>query len=264
MNQKPIFIAISTQKGGVGKSTFTTLLASQLSYQKGYNVAVIDCDYPQCSVNELRKRELAQISNNLFYRQKAGRLFAQIGGHPYPIIIAKPENAMERAEELISRSRLPFDIILFDMPGTINNQGILVTFLSMDYVFTPISPSRMVMESTLPFIVKVKELLREYPKMNLKEIYLFWNRIDSRVKTDIMKMYEEAISSLGIKRLNTITPQSVRFEREQSPTGREPVFLSTFFPPDKSLLKGTNIDLLTDEIIAVIGLKASGHEITGE
>ena len=32
MEKKPIFIAFSTQKGGVGKTTFTVLAASYLHY----------------------------------------------------------------------------------------------------------------------------------------------------------------------------------------------------------------------------------------
>ncbi|ATA93720.1 hypothetical protein CGC54_04890 [Capnocytophaga canimorsus] len=33
------FVSFSTQKGGVGKTTFTILLASLLHYRMGYNVA---------------------------------------------------------------------------------------------------------------------------------------------------------------------------------------------------------------------------------
>ena len=47
MKQKTLFIAFSTQKGGAGKSTFTALASSLLHYAHGYNVAVIDCAYPQ-------------------------------------------------------------------------------------------------------------------------------------------------------------------------------------------------------------------------
>ena len=42
----PLYVAFSTQKGGVGKTTFTVLAASCLHYLKGYDVAVVDCDYP--------------------------------------------------------------------------------------------------------------------------------------------------------------------------------------------------------------------------
>ena len=44
------YVAISTQKGGAGKTTLTVLVASYLHYVKGYNVAVVDCDFPQYSI----------------------------------------------------------------------------------------------------------------------------------------------------------------------------------------------------------------------
>ena len=46
---KQASISICNQKGGIGKSTFTMLLASHLHYTLGYDVLVIDCDYPQWS-----------------------------------------------------------------------------------------------------------------------------------------------------------------------------------------------------------------------
>ena len=50
------YVAISTQKGGAGKTTLTVLVASYLHYVKGYNVAVVDCDFPQYSIHDMRKR----------------------------------------------------------------------------------------------------------------------------------------------------------------------------------------------------------------
>lgn len=46
MNITPASIAVCNQKGGVGKSTFTVLLASYLHYIVGHDVLVVDCDYP--------------------------------------------------------------------------------------------------------------------------------------------------------------------------------------------------------------------------
>ena len=46
MKKETSYVAFSTQKGGVGKTTFTVLVASYLYYLKGYSVAVVDCDYP--------------------------------------------------------------------------------------------------------------------------------------------------------------------------------------------------------------------------
>ena len=61
-NEKtPLYVAFSTQKGGVGKTTCTVLAASYLYYLKGYNVAVVDCDYPQHSIAGMRKRDAEQV-----------------------------------------------------------------------------------------------------------------------------------------------------------------------------------------------------------
>ena len=50
MKKEPLFIAFSTQKGGAGKTTLTVLMASYLYYVKGYDVVVVDCDFPQFSI----------------------------------------------------------------------------------------------------------------------------------------------------------------------------------------------------------------------
>ena len=38
-------LSVCNQKGSVGKSTFTVLLASCLHYTIGHDVLVVDCDY---------------------------------------------------------------------------------------------------------------------------------------------------------------------------------------------------------------------------
>ena len=45
MNITPASIAVCNQKGGVGKSTFTVLLASYLHYTLQHDMLVVDCDY---------------------------------------------------------------------------------------------------------------------------------------------------------------------------------------------------------------------------
>ncbi|MFQ9745397.1 MAG: ParA family protein [Alistipes finegoldii] len=57
MDKKPISISFANQKGGIGKSTLTILAASWLRYVRGLNVLVVDCDFPQNSIVELRERE---------------------------------------------------------------------------------------------------------------------------------------------------------------------------------------------------------------
>jgi hypothetical protein len=49
--------------------------------------------------------------------------------------------------------------------------------------------------------------------------------------------------------MQTVSPDSKRFRREMSEAHR-PVFRSTIFPVDRSLLKGSNIEGLVDEMKA--------------
>ena len=67
MKKETLYVAFSTQKGGVGKTTFTVLVASYLYYLKGYNVAVVDCDYPQHSISAMRKRDTEQVNGDDYY-----------------------------------------------------------------------------------------------------------------------------------------------------------------------------------------------------
>jgi len=57
MEKKNLCVAFSTQKGGAGKTTLTVLVASYLHYVKGYDVAVVDCDYPQYSIGNSSERD---------------------------------------------------------------------------------------------------------------------------------------------------------------------------------------------------------------
>lgn len=254
MKQKPLFIAFSTQKGGAGKSTFTALAASILHYAHGYNVAVIDCDYPQCSIYEMRKREICQLESNLHYQAKAIALLEAIDKQTYPIVCARPEEGISKAKEFISKEKMNYDVIFFDLPGTINNEGVVSTFLNMDYVFVPMSPSRMSMESTLSFIIPVSELIASHRELNLKSVHLFWNRVDGRVRKEWLAHYEKIIGDFNLSLLKTTIPQSARYDKEQSVSGNDTVFLSTIFPPDKQLIRGSNIEDLIEEVKQIVGL----------
>ena len=64
----PLYVAFSTQKGGVGKTTFTVLAASYLYYLKGYDVAVVGCGYPQHSIVGMRKRDAEQVGADEDYK----------------------------------------------------------------------------------------------------------------------------------------------------------------------------------------------------
>ena len=83
--------------------------------------------------------------------------------------------------------------------------------------------------------------------------------VDGREKTPLYEAYENAIAELGLQMMKTSLPDSKRFRKEMS-VERNTVFRSTLFPPDKALLKDSNIDALSNELCQIVNLEGNGSE----
>jgi cellulose biosynthesis protein BcsQ len=246
MEKKILNVAFSTQKGGAGKTTLTVLVASYLHYVRGYNVAVIDCDFPQHSIAEMRERDMQMTMDDEHYKLMAYEQFSALGKKAYEVIESSPENAMEDAQDVIEE--LKPDFVFFDLPGTINNPAVVHTLSLMDYIIAPISADRLVLESTLQYVITVNDALITPGKAKIKGLYLLWNLVDGREKTELYEVYEDVIDKLGFPLFKTFLPDSKRFRKEQS-VSHKALFRSTLFPADKVLVKGSNLDILIDEML---------------
>lgn len=248
--KQPIYVAFSTQKGGAGKTTLTVLVASYLHYVKGYHVAVIDCDFPQHSIAELRERDFKMVDDDEYYRGMAYEQITRLNGKKfYPVVESSPQDALNDADALSEQEE--FDFIFFDLPGTLNNVDLIEALATMDYIIAPVSADRFVVESTLNYLITVRDTIVSTGKSNIKGMYLFWNMVDGREKSDLYQIYEGVITELGFPLLKTFIPDSKRFRRELS-SGHKALFRSTIFPVDRSLIKGSNINAFTDELLKII------------
>jgi len=259
MNRETLFVSFSTQKGGMGKTAVTVLTASYLHYVKGYHVAIIDCDFPQHSIVKERKRDSIAVMGNDYLKRMAYDQFTKSDIKAYPVRESMAAEAIHDAHALMEKSDRAFDIIFFDLPGTLNGEGIIKTLAAMDYIFTPISADRLVLESTLQYATMLNDHIINMNKGSLKGLHLFWNMVDGREKTPLYEAYEGAIAELGLPIMKTSLPDSKRFRKEMSGERRS-VFRSTLFPPDKVLLKDSCIDELSDEICQIVQLRSHGIE----
>ena len=255
MSKRCTFIALSNQKGGVGKSTMTVLLASYFHYRKGRNVLVVDCDYPQHSIRDIREWDIKTVEKN---EKLQGKLLEQFEGSDrkaYTVLTSTPEDAKQTAYEFLDRSETSYDLVLTDLPGTVNAAGVFRSLVNMDYLFVPVTQNRMVMQSSLSFVATLRDFIRQYPEAPLKEILLFWNKIDGRVSREVYRHYNEIFEKIGLKTLSTVMPDMERYNKETS-SGGQTFFRSTYFPPSEKLLKGSNMDVLAGEIERIIYLKS--------
>jgi cellulose biosynthesis protein BcsQ len=259
VKKEPVFVAFSTQKGGMGKTAVTVLTASYLHYVKGYHTAVVDCDFPQHSIVRERKRDGDLVMSDGYFRQMAYEMFGSSGIKAYPVKGSTPEKAGGDAWSLIENSSKEFDVIFFDLPGTLNSEGVIKTLASMDYIFTPISADRLVLESTLQYATMLNDHIITQNRGNLKSLRLFWNMVDNREKSPLYEAYESAIGELGLTVMKTSLPNSLRFRKEMSGE-RGSIFRSTLFPADRALLKGSRTDAPADEICQILNLQNNGKD----
>lgn len=250
---KTVFIAFSSQKGGVGKSTFTTLVASTLHYRLGYNVAVFDADFPQHSLMKMKTRDLAMVMENETLKKLAYRQFTNINKKAYPITQCKADRVLEAAREFVNASAVPPDIVFFDLPGTVNTPGILNALAGMHHIFTPITADRLVMESTLIFTQLLQDVIMKKGETSIQTVNLFWNQVDGRERTPLYEVYNQLIRELGLSLMRSQIKNSTRFRKESEKESKT-VFRSTVMPPDERLMKACQLDLFIKEFLKIIQL----------
>lgn len=251
--KKTLKISFSTQKGGVGKSTITTLLASVLHYRLGFNVLVMDCDFPQYSLTNMRDRDKKTIMQSDYHKKAAMKQFQAINKKAYPIIKCKAENALEKAAEYLGQSAVLPDVIFFDLPGTANTKGVLTTLKAMDFIFSPITADRLVVESTLGFTKAFLGLPQSDGGNTQQAMWLFWNQVDGREKTGLYEAYQSVIAELNLPIMKTRIMDSKRFRKETDDTGSY-VFRSSLLPADQQLMKAAKMDLFLEEFLKIIHL----------
>ena len=108
MKKEPTFIAFSTQKGGAGKTTLTVLMASYLYYVRGYDVVVVDCDFPQFSIKDMRERDMQSIESNEYLLRQAYEQLKRTGKSAYPIVESHPGKAMEAIKPFLEMDTSSF------------------------------------------------------------------------------------------------------------------------------------------------------------
>lgn len=250
---KTVFIAFSSQKGGVGKTTFTALAASTLHYRLGYNVAVFDADFPQHSLMKMKTRDLAMVMENEFLKRVAFKQFTTINKKAYPIIQHKAEGVLEAAQDFLESASVPVDFIFFDLPGTVNTSGILKALAGMHHIFTPIIADRVVMESTLIFTQLMKDVIMKKGETSIETINLFWNQVDGRERSLLYDVYNKLIKELGLSMMQCQIMNSTRF-RKESEANAKTVFRSTLMPPDERLMNTCRLDQFMTEFLRIVQL----------
>ena len=197
-----MIIIIGNQKGGAGKSTLTLLLANYLTLAKHCTVTVIDMDYQQSIAQKFDK---AKVLEN---------------AEPYQVLPASLES-YPVLKEILSRNKE--DIVLIDLPGKLDDDGLIPVFNSADLVICPFAYDEFSFESTVLFTVVLKKI---NPKMQMVFVP---NRIKANAKFEIMQEVNEQLSKFG--KITSFLPDRVDFQRTntfQTPISLDPIIIPVF------------------------------------
>jgi cellulose biosynthesis protein BcsQ len=221
------------------------------------NVAVVDCDYPQHSLGNMRERDKQAVLKSDYFKQLMMSQFERIGKKAYPILNSTPEEARETADRFIEEAEEHYDLVIVDLPGTVKSQGVFRTIVNMDYVVTPLTADRMVMQSSLAFSTAVLDFIKSKPDIPLKDIVFFWTKMKKSTSTEVFDVYCKILERLELTVMKTIVPDTVRYDKELPFRGNT-YFRCTLLPPPTKLLRGSEFEEFAAELCGMI--KLDGHE----
>lgn len=209
----PIYLAIASPKGGVGKTSLTVLAASILQYHRGYDVAVVDCNHPVHTIARLRQQE----SEELNHRTPCT---------PYPIICAPVREALNRVERHCADN--PPRCILFDLPPLMRTEGTVELLSAMDAIVFPVTGNPMDMEAVRHFIDILGEQILTMGKGNIRELYLFRNMVQAWEREDADERCRTLADETGALLMQTSLSHSRLYRPFLSERRRG---VCTLFPP---------------------------------
>ena len=247
--QRPLFLGFSSQKEGVGKSTLAEIVSSILYYEQGINLFVMDCDLSQDSFYKLREREKSIVQESEELSKSMQEYFHHLGKKAYRIYKSAPKEAVRTARSKIDGiSNEKYQLVIFDFPGHAGTTELMELSLQMDYILSPIEADIQSLVSCLAYAKTITAIGVSMSDSRTKDIILFWNKVDRRVRNIIIDEYELTL-------LPGYVYATHRFSHELSTYGLRGVFRSTYQPPARGLRTGTGLDELVNEIIQRLKLK---------
>jgi len=197
-----MIILIGNQKGGAGKSTVTLLFANYLTQAKNKSVTIIDFDYQQSIA---QKYERAKLLENT---------------EPYTVVAASLEH-FPGMKNIMCNDKA--QIVLVDLPGKLDDDGLIAVFEAADLVICPFSYDEFSFESTILFSVVLRKINAQVPLVYVP------NRVKANVKYETQEDVNGQLAKLGV--VTSPLPDRIDFQRVTTfatPLAILPVVLSAF------------------------------------
>ena len=188
-------ICIHSSKGGTGKSTITTILASFLTYELNKSVLVIDADAPQFSIEGLRHREQSTYDSiclkcHLFDEVQKMLFASQLSAIDRPIYERYRANLLRGVQSFypihsIDPSKLNdaylancielYDYIFLDLGGRFDENTIR-TLRMANLILVPFTTQNIDVMTSLEYCLNLADLSKAGHFPQSTQFFCFWNK----------------------------------------------------------------------------------------
>jgi len=160
-------ISIGSLKGGVGKSTITSLIANYIHFKTNKTVCVVDCDDRQKTLTYLRQTDI----DSGFNEDDLYDLVPALNPELFP-------------EIYVSTLKGQYDYVLIDLPGNTRQAGILSCYMMVDKLFIPTSSSMIDIHSITEFLDDYQQVVDKRKEEGFNtDIHGFFNKVDKRMNS---------------------------------------------------------------------------------
>ena len=179
-----MIISIANQKGGVGKTTLSILLSNFL-IEKEKEILIVDFDFQSSFFNEWEQEKKSKELEP-----------------PYEVI----SKELEESNSVVKMvDRLDDSLIIFDLPGKLDDDNLIPLFHITDLLIVPFAYDKITVQSTLFFIQLVRHI-----KKDIKLLFVP-NRIKSGVKYKTQEQVDNLLSEYG--KITEVIPDRVCLQR---------------------------------------------------
>ena len=223
-------LAFATQKGGMGKTTLSVLVASWIHYKRGIKVALLDVDGSQLSVYNQRIREIETMDD-----ETTARLDEQ-DIEPYAILSGNPRNV----PGLLAKLPADVELVLVDMPGNIDVDGYDLAIGKLDYLLVPMETSEYSVTTGFNYLMAIKQV----GLLPTDRCRVVWNKYKPSRDGEVADQLEERFAQYGFACLKSRIPQRDSYQ--------DTVNRSTLFPMPTTYLRNSGLKDLFTEIEALL------------
>lgn len=233
-------ISFFSAKGGTGKTTFNVLLASYIKYRLCKRVMVLDFDFPEFNLANIRGRDL-------LYLEREGIPFKEEDFYPIEKVRKKKAKDICALASQFEKLSTELDYLILDFSGSFSDEDPVCQLLLDGHIDLMLIPVELA-----PMIIASMRTLSHILQENHQRTRLFFNRVCGREPKEAYARVREWFAEDGSVISEHYVKQSESMKKEKDATSH--IRSTVDFPMAYARKRNPGIVKLFDEVLEYVEL----------